>query len=108
MAIDDFETLRVIRDKEKSVDNEIEEFQNEQKRIYDEARKDGAEKLVQRRAELDKKYSTVIENLKKDLDAKKLEIIEQGEAKATTIRLDVSDSDIENIVMKALMDYLEG
>lgn len=108
MTENDFETLKVIRDKEQSVDSEIEQFSKEQKRIFDETRKEGTSLIEQKRAELENSHAKTIEKLKREMENKRLEIIEQGEAKATTIRLDISDKEIEDIVMDALKKYLEG
>ncbi len=108
MAENDLETLKVIRDKEESVDGEIVDFEREQKRIYDETRRQGTEKIQKKRAELESTYGKKMEELKRELEMKRLEIIEQGESRATTIRLDISDKEIEKIVLSALNKYLEG
>lgn len=105
---EDFETLKVIRDKEQSVDEEIEEFLNRQKKELEDAKKDGTSKLEARKEELENSYSREIEKLRKELDRKRLEIIEEGEARATTIRLSITDREIEKIVMDSLNQYLEG
>lgn len=105
---EDFETLKVIRDKEQSVDQEIEEFLERQKKELEDARTDGHSKVEARKEELENRYNSSIDNLKKELEKKRLEIIEEGEAKATTIRLTVSDKEIEKIVLDSLNQYLEG
>lgn len=105
---EDFETLKVIRDKEKSVDEEIEEFLQRQKTEYEDARKDGDSRKDQQMRELENQYNRHMEELKRELETKRSEIIGEGEAKATTIRLNISDKEIEKIVLEALNEYLEG
>ncbi|AKA48265.1 hypothetical protein IX51_03170 [uncultured archaeon] len=104
---EDFETLKVIRDKEKSADEEVEEFLQSQKKKYEDARTRGTSQVERKREELENQYNRKMEELKRELETKRLEIIEEGEAKATTIRLSISDKDIEKIVLDALNQYLE-
>ncbi len=105
---EDFETLKVIRDKEQSVDEEIEEYLSRKKKELDDATNDGYSRIDTKREELENRYNRDMENLKKELEKKRLGIIEEGEAKATTIRLTATDQNIEKIVLDALNEYLEG
>lgn len=89
------------------MDEEIEDFLQSQKKLLEDTRTYSKDKISQRSQELENKYNKHMEDLKRELETKRLEIIEEGEAKATTIRLNVSDKEIESIVMKALNKYLE-
>ena len=107
MCMDDVETIRIIKEKETSADEEINEFKMEQEKIIREAREKETIDLEKTEEELKAKYQEYLESKRREAEQKASAIIEGAKAKASQIRLNIQDKDLEKMLLDIITEYLE-
>jgi len=107
MRMDDVETIRIIKEKETSADEEINQFKEEQEKIIKEAREKEALDLEKTEDELKSRYQEYLESRRKEAEEKASEIIDNAKQRASAINLDIKEKDLQKMVLEIIMKYLE-
>lgn len=105
--MDDLETLKVIKEKEDSINSRIQEIkdQNEKKISSLEAGVDAILKTKEEELELQKQKS--VDEALRAAKAKAESLIRDAMARSQRMTLTIKDEEIEKYVHEALMEYLE-
>lgn len=106
--MDDLEALKIIREKESSVENDINSFIDEQKKILAELKKESEEKIKEEKERAENDYFKHVSEVKDETEKQAKEIVEEAKAKAVRLSLKVSDKDLEKLVMDKLEKFVKG
>ncbi len=104
--MDDIETLKVIKEKETSSEDEIKQLKADQERILAEVEKKNNEEIENKKRELEIDYEKYIESAVKAAEEKAQSIIEDAKNKAKLIDLNLDDAGIKKLVFETLEEYL--
>lgn len=106
--MDDLEALKIIKEKESSVENDIRTFIEDQKKLLAQLKKESEERIDEEREKADNDYTKHISEIRAQTEKQAKEIIEEARIKAQTISLKVSDKELEKLVMEALENLVKG
>ncbi len=104
--MDDIETLKVIKEKETSSEDEIKQLKADQERILAEVGKKNNEEIENKKKELEIDYEKYIESAVKAAEEKAQSIIDDAKNKAKLIDLNLDDAGIKKLVFETLEEYL--
>ncbi len=104
--MDDIETLKVIKEKETSSEDEIKQLKADQERILAEVGKKNNEEIENKKRELEIDYEKYIESAVKAAEEKAQSIIDDAKNKAKLIDLNLDDAGIKKLVFETLEEYL--
>lgn len=104
--MDDLETLKVIKEKEESLNSKIEEIKTEKEKELSQI-ESGIETLLREREEaLTLQMQREIEEARQAAMARSQEMIKDAVAKAARLKIRISDEEIENYVIESIEEYL--
>ncbi len=103
----DVEALRIIKTKEDEVDSEIKAFSSKQEELLEAKRKELEEKVEAAKEEAQHNYGGTLENLRKDVSKRASAIVDSAQKDADSIKLKISKSELEKIVKKLILSYVE-
>ncbi len=107
LMTDDLEKLKLIREAEDASNIEIAKARREYEERLSDFSKDLETEVQNYSLKTQEKFRKNIESFKSDLDKKCVEIRERGKLKAARLSLRISDREIENMVEKALREYIK-
>ncbi len=104
--MDDIETLKIIKEKETSSEDEIKQLKADQDRLLAEIREKNDEESQKKKEELEIDYDRYIESTVKAAEEKAQSIVEDAKNKAKLIDLNLDDAGIKKLVFETLEEYL--
>jgi len=106
--MDDLETLKVIKEKEDSINSRIQEIKEQKEKEISslEAGFDAILKAKEEELELQKQKS--VDEALRSAKAKAESLIRDAMDRSSRLTLTIKDEDIENYVHEAIMEYLEA
>ena len=105
---DDLEALKIIREKESSVESDINSFIEEQKKMLAELKKESEEKIEEAREKAENSYIKHVSEVRKETEKQAKEIIEEAKVRAQSISLKVPDKDLEKLVTDLMEKIVKG
>ncbi len=104
--MDDIETLKIIKEKETSSEDEIKQLKADQEKILAEIGEKNNEEIQKKKGELEIDYDRYIESAVKTAEEKAQSIVEDAKNKAKLIDLNLDDTGIKKLVFETLEEYL--
>lgn len=106
--MEDLETLKVIKEKEQSINGKISALKGEKEKQLQELESTFSRKLKDNEEKLASEAASQMEKTTKEATARADRILEESKAKAGKLKLKVSDKELEKISTEILNQYLEG
>ncbi len=101
------DALKAIKEKEDAVDAEIREFARKQEELLEEKRRDLAAGVEDVRKSAQREYESALEKVRSEVSVRCAEIIASAEKEADGMKLKVSKAELEDIVNRLILSYLE-
>ncbi|MCL4341763.1 MAG: hypothetical protein M1431_06700 [Candidatus Thermoplasmatota archaeon] len=105
--MDDLETLKVIKEKEESVNSLLASLKSEKEKELAEAENSLKLHVKAREEELQLGMEREIEEARKDALARSEIMIKDAMAKSARLKLRIKDEEIEKYLLEAIEEYLE-
>ncbi|WP_297027459.1 hypothetical protein [Thermoplasma sp.] len=105
--MDDVETIKIIKEKETSADEEIEQFKQEQEKLVREAMEKESLDIEKTEGELKSRYQEYLESRRKEAEEKAAAIIESAKERSASMNLSLKESDLQKMLLDIIMQYLE-
>lgn len=106
--MEDLETLKIIREKEDSINNEIALLKSEREKQLQEMETQFSLKLKENEENLRLQATKEVAEVSEKAKAKADNMVLASREKAGKLKMKLSDRDIEKIASDLLKDYLEG
>ncbi len=106
--MDDLETLKVIKEKEDSVNSRIQEIKEQKEREISSLESGTDAILKAREEELEIQKQKSVEEALRSAKAKAEGLIRDAMARSSRMTLQIKDEEIENYVHEAIIEYLEA
>lgn len=106
--MEDLETLRVIKDKEQSINYEVELIKKEKEKELQQLESSFSVRLKENEERLTIEAARKLEDVEKKSRATADRLLISSREKADRIRMKIEDSQIEEVARKTFNQYLEG
>ncbi|MEM0155384.1 MAG: hypothetical protein QW597_02120 [Thermoplasmataceae archaeon] len=105
---DDLEYLKEIKEAEDRIDNEIKSLKVDQEKKLSDMQLKFEDEMQSRKREFEKLYANTMEKVSAEAAKQAESIIKASREKAESMRLDLPKSEIREIVIRLITEYLEG
>lgn len=103
----DVDALKAIKEKENAVEEEIRSFSREQEERLEEKRKEIAAALEKARSEELEGYEKALDKVRADVAVRATKIVDDAVKEAEGMKLTISRKELEKIVNRLILSYLE-
>ncbi|MGC8608473.1 MAG: hypothetical protein ACP5UV_01230 [Thermoplasmata archaeon] len=104
--MDDIETLKLIKEKETSSEEELKQLKADQDKLISEVQKKNEEEIQKKKDEFELDYNMYVESAVKEAEEKGQSIIEDARNSAKNMNLNLDDESIKKMVLETLEQYL--
>lgn len=106
--MEDLETLKIIKEKEQSVNEEMELLKSEKEKQIQQLESTFSLRLKENEEKLRLVAAEALEDTNRKAQAHADDILKNSREKADRIRISISDRETEKIALETLNEYLEG
>ncbi len=104
--MDDIETLKIIKEKETSSEEELKQLKADQDKLISEVQKKNEEEIQKKKDEFELDYNTYVESAVKEAEERAQSMIEDAKNRAKNMNLNLDDESIKKMVFEILEQYL--
>lgn len=104
----DLEVIKKIREKEDQENKATQELKDRLKKELDQVQKESEEKISATRKKLASEYGKKMESTRKKMEELREQVLSDAESRANSVKLQMSDSELRDLVAKILKEYLEA